>query len=535
VAHVTDPPPPSSPPSPDTADLGTRGTGGLTAGARALLLHRLSPRWAFFTFAVLGLLAFTLWLRYTAPTATPAAAAPEPRPSSVAILPFVNASPDSAGEYFSDGVTEELTAALGRVPGLRVAAPASAFALQRSGGDPQDAGRRLGVGTVLEGSVRQVNDRIRLSVHLVSVSEGFDLWSETYERPPDEIFAVQDEIVRSVVATLRIPGAERWVDSVRPPASLVAYLAYLRARHALKRRPGADPSYATALYQEAIGLDSSFAPAWAGLAAAQLQRALTQGARPSEAMPAARAAATRALVLDSSLAVAHTALAQVHFLYDRDWSAADSAFQRALAINPNRAEVHSSYAHLLLATGRLDEALRHARRALVLDPLDPEIIAYLGWHDLYVRNFAEVRESFDRALAADTSRAESRRLLGLLAEVMGDYELAESQYRAALDRAPDDPEALAALGRVHALDGRPEEARAVLARLDSLTAERYVSPYLFAGIAEALGDRRRAFAWLEEAVEDRSGDVVYLDRDPRLDRLRDDRRFARIRRTVGLP
>ena len=216
-------------------------------------------------------------------------------------------------------------------------------------------------------------------------------------------------------------------------------------------------------------------------------------------------------------------------------SAADSAFQRAIAINPNRAEVHGAYAHLLLATGRLDEALRHARRALVLDPLDPEIIAYLGWHDLYVRNFAEVRESFDRALAADPSRAETRRLLGLLAEVMGDYELAESQYRAALDRAPDDPEALAALGRVHALDGRPEEARAVLARLDSLTAERYVSPYLFAGIAEALGDRRRAFAWLEEAVEDRSGDVVYLDRDPRLDRLRDDRRFERIRRGVGLP
>jgi serine/threonine-protein kinase len=449
---------------------------------------------------------------------------------------LVNASPDSAAEYFSDGVTEELTAALGRVPGVRVAAPASAFALQRSGGDPRDAGRRLGVGTVLEGSVRQVNNnRLRLSVHLVSVSEGFDLWSETYERPLDEVVAVQAEIVRSVVATLRIPGAERWTDSVRPPSSLEAYLAYLWARHALSRGPGADPSRAAALYQEAIGFDSSFAPAWAGLAAAQVQRALTQGARPSEAMPAARAAATRALALDSSLALAHTALAEVHFLYDRDWSAADSAFQRAIAINPNLAEVHGAYACLLLATGRADEALRHARHALELDPLDPETIAHIGWHDLYVRNYAEVRGSFDRALAADTARAETRRLLGLLAEVVGDYELAESQYRAALDRAPDDPEALAALGRVHALDGRPEEAGAVLARLDSLTAGRYVSPYLFAGIAEALGDRRRAFAWLEEAVEDRSGDVVYLDRDPRLDRLRDDRRFARIRRSVGLP
>ena len=535
VAHVTDRPPPSSPPSPGAAGLNAGGSRGPNPGVRSVWLRRLSPRWAFFTFAVLALLAFTLWLRYTIPTPAPVAVAPEPRPSSVAILPFVNASPDSAGEYFSDGVTEELTAALGRVPGLRVAGPASAFALQRSGGDPRDAGRRLGVSTVLEGSVRQVNDRLRLSVHLVSVSEGFDLWSETYERPPDEIFAVQDEIVRSVVATLRIRGAERWADSVRPAASLEAYLTYLWARHALSGWPGADASRAATLYQEAIGLDSSFAPAWAGLAEADVQRALTQGARPSEAMPAARAAAIRALALDSSLAVAHSALAEVHFFYDRDWSAADTAFQRAIAINPNRPDAHRAYARLLLATGRPDEALRHARRGLELDPLDPETIAQLGWHDFYVRNYAEVRESFDRALAADTSRVETRRSLGLLAEVMGDYELAESQYRAALDRAPDDPEALAALGRVHALDGRPEEARAVLARLDSLTAGRYVSPYLLASIAEALGDRRRAFAWLEEAVEDRAGDVVYLDLDPRLDRLRDDRRFARIRQSLKLP
>jgi TolB-like protein/Tfp pilus assembly protein PilF len=504
-------------------------------GTAELETRRLSPHWAFFSFAVLGLLALTLWLRYTAPTPTPAAAGPEPRPNSVAVLPLVNASPDSANEFFSDGMTEELTAALGRVPGLRVAAPASAFALKRPGEDPREAGRRLNVGTVLEGSVRPASDRLRVSVHLVSVSEGFDLWSETYDRLPSDVFAVQEEIVRAVVATLRVPGAERWTDPVRATSSLDAYLAYLRARHAMARSEGADPSYAAALYQEAIGRDSSFAPAWAGLAAAQVRRALSYGARPAEAMPAARAAATRALALDSSLAVAHTSLAQVRFLYDRDWLAADSAFERALVINPNRPEVHHGYAHLLLSIGRGDEALMHARRALELNPLDPETIAHLGWHHLYLRQYAEARESLERALAVDARRADTHRLLGLLAEVLGDYELAESRYRAALGRAPDDLELLASLGRTHALDGRPEEARAVLARLDSLTTERYVSPYLFAGIAEALGDRRRAFAWLEEAVADRVGEVVYLDLDPRLDRLRGDRRFARIRRSVGLP
>ena len=507
----------------------------LGTSSYAAVRRRLSPHWAFFSFALLGLFALTLWLRYTAPTSTPAAAAPEPRPSSIAVLPFVNASPDSANEFFSDGVTEELTAALGQVPGLRVAAPASAFGLKRSGDDPQGAGRRLNVATVLEGSVRQANDRLRLTVHLVSVSEGFDLWSETYERLPGDIFAIQQEIVRSVVATLRIPGAERWTDSFRTPSNPAAYVTYMRARHAMGSRAGGDASYATALYQEAIRLDSTFAPAWAGLAAAQVQRSLTQGARPGEAMPAARAAATRALALDSSLAVAHTALAQVRFLYDRDWPAADSAFQVALGINPNLPEVHHGYAHLLLAVGRVDEALMHAVRAIELSPLDPATLAHLGWHNLHVRRYAEVRESFDRALAVDSTRAETRRLLGLLAEVLGDYELAESHYRAALARAPDDLEIQASLGRMHALDGRSEEARAVLARLDSATTQRYVSPYLFAGLAEALGDRRRAFAWLEEAAADRVGEVVYLDLDPRLDRLRSDRRFARIRRTVGLP
>lgn len=531
MAQRTDPKP--SPDSQEHLDAGA--PRGLATGERAAVRRRLSHRWAFFSFAVLGLLALTLWLRYTSPTPAPIAAAPEPRPTSVAVLPLVNASPDSAAEFFSEGVSRELAAALGRVPGLRVAAPGSVFALRRPNEDPRDAGRRLGVATVLEGSVRQTNDRLRVIVHLVSVGEGFDLWSETYERTPAEIFAVQEEIVRSVVATLRVPGAERWVDNASTTSDLDAYRSYLRARHAATRPPGADPTYAAALYQEAIAADSGFAPAWAGLAVAHAARAVSQGARPSEAMPAARVAATRALALDSSLAVAHTTLAQIHFLYDRDWLAADSAFQRALMTNPNRPEVHYWYAHFLLATSRGDEAVMHNRRAQELSPFDPEILAQLGWHDIQVRKFAEARESLDRGMAVDSNRAETRRLLGLLAEVVGDHELAESHYRAGLARAPDDLDLLAALGRIHALAGRPDEAGAVLARLDSLTTERWVSPYLSAIIAEALGDRRRAFAWLEEAVADRAADVVYLDFDPRLDRLRDDRRFARIRRSVGLP
>jgi TolB-like protein/Tfp pilus assembly protein PilF len=523
------------PPELDTTELEPRAPNGLTTGERRILRLRLSPRWAFFYFAVFGLLGVSLWLRYTAPIPAPVARGPEPRPTSVAVLPLVNASPDSANEYFSDGMTEELTAALGRVPGLRVAAPSSAFAIRGRGEDPRDVGRRLNVGTVLEGSVRQDNDRLRVTVHLVSVSEGFDLWSETYERPVGDVWPVQQEIARSVVAALRAPGARPLPPAPTPTQSLDAYTTYLRARHALSRPGAPDPSRAAGLFQEALRLDSAFAPAWAGLAAAQVLRVLVEGDRPADAMPAALQAARRALSLDSTLAVAHATIAQVRFLYDRDWNAADSAFRRALEINPNRPDVHHWYAHLLVALGRNDEALGYARRALDLSPLDPELIAHFGWHYLQARRYADARESLDRASAVDSSLAGTRYLLGLLAEVQGDYELAESHFRGTLDRAPDDLEALASVGRTHALAGRAEDARAVLARLDSLSADRYVSPWLLAGIAEALDDKRRAFAWLEEAVADHAGQLVYLNLDPRLDRLRDDRRFARIQRSVGLP
>jgi TolB-like protein/tetratricopeptide (TPR) repeat protein len=527
VAHPTDPttrrPPTRQPPPLDSAELETRGR------------LRVSPRWAFFSFAVLGLLGVTLWLRYTAPTPPPAAGAPEPRSSSIAVLPLVNASPDSANEYFSDGMTEELIATLGRVPGLRVAAPSSAFAVRRRSEDPREAGRRLNVATVLEGSVRQANDRLRVTVHLVSVSEGFDLWSETYERLPGDIFAVNNEIAQAVVAALRVPGADSLSAAPAPTWSLDAYMAYLRARHAMARPGAAGPSGAAGFYQEAIRLDSSFAPAWAGLAAAQAQRAIAEGARPADAMPAARTAAIRALALDSTLGAAHATIGLVRFLYDWEWSGADSAFQRALVADPDLPETRGWYARLLLALGRRDEALAQARRALELSPLDPETIAHFGWLSLYARRYRDARENLERALALDPSLAGTRHHLGLLAEVLGDYELAESHYRGALDRAPADVAVIASIGRAHALDGRPDDARAVLVQLDSLSAGRYVSPYLLAGIAEALGDKRRAFAWLEEAVADRAGPLVYLNLDPRLDRLRDDRRFARIQRSVGLP
>lgn len=510
---------------------------GLTTGERVAARQRVSPRWGFFALALLAVLGVTLWLRYTTPaTARPAVAVPA-RPTSVAVLPLVNASPDSADEYLSDGLTEELISDLGRVPGLRVTGASSSFALGGRVEDAQRAGTRLGAGAVLEGSARQAAGRLRVTVHLVSVREGFDLWSETYERDARDIFAVEHEIVRGVAGALRRPQP---AATGAPTASLDAYALYLRGRRAA-RQAGPEPlARAMGLFQEAVALDSGFALAWSGLAETWLGQVVGAATPPREAMPRAAAAAERALALEPTLAGAHTALGVVRFLYDWKWDAAETEFQRALALNPNLASADRWYAHLLVATGRPDAALARSRRAVELEPADPTSRLQLGRYYLFTGLLSEAESELDLGRRLDSTRGgrfadATALLLGLLAERRGDYPLAESRYRAALTLAPEAPSLLTALGRVHALAGRPEEARALLQRLDSLSAVRYVSPFDLALVADGLGDRRRAFAWLDAALADRAASLVDLATDPRLERLRGDRRFARIARAVGLP
>ena len=259
---------------------------GLTTGERQVARRRLAPRWGFFTAAVLAVFAVTLWLRYTAPR--PAPRAVPPPPTSVAILPLVNAGPDSADDYLSEGLTEELIAGLGRVPGLRVVGAASTFALADRLDDAQRAGVRLGAGAVLEGSVRLAAGRLRVTVHLVSVREGFDLWSESYDREASELAGVEDEIVRGVAGALR-----RAPPPAEPPLTrnLAAHVRYLQARYAARRGDSASAAAAAEGYTAAIALDSTFAAPWAGLADLALRSVVEGGvgARPPGWSPPTRA------------------------------------------------------------------------------------------------------------------------------------------------------------------------------------------------------------------------------------------------------
>jgi TolB-like protein/predicted Zn-dependent protease len=497
--------------------------------------QRIPARWRFFGTAVLTLLAGSLWLRASAPgRGQPVRVAV--RPNSMAVLPFINTSPDSSEDYLGHGLAAELTRALNRLAGLRVAARSSAFGLKQPDGDPRIIGRRLNVGTVLQGNVRRSADRLRVTARLVDADEGFNLWSETYERTPADLLDIEDEIERAVAVTLRLPSAG---DSIprppRPTSSLPAYDAYLAGQYLLEQRtPGTAPR-AIAYLTRAIRLDTNFALAHAALAEAYLRRGDVEASPPLVAVPMAKEAATRALLLDSTLAEAHTTLGIIRFRYDRDWRAAETEFRRAIALEPGSPEAHQHYSRFLLAMGRIDESREASERALQLSPASPLLTQHLGWHYFHARQYGRAREALWRAIEMDSTAWRPYFELALVEQAAGNLAEAEARLRVPLQVAPERAEVQVALGQVYAMSGRTDEAKTVLQGLRQAAEQRYVSPYLIACLQASLGMRSQAFAFLDRAVRERSDFVAYLRMDPRVDTLRTDRRFARLLRQVRLP
>lgn len=497
--------------------------------------QRISSHWAVFGTAVLGLLAVSLWLR----ASVPARGQPVPvaaRPNSMAVLPFTNASPDSADDYLGYGFAGELTRSLSRLAGLRVAPRSSAFSTPREDGDPSGIGRRLNVGTVLQGSVRRYGDRLRISARLVDVDEGFDLWSETYERMPAGIFAVEDEIRNAVAQVLRLPGVtDSTVAPERPTTNLAAYEAYLAGRYLLdQRRPGTAPR-AIDYLTRAVRLDTNYSRAYAALADAYLRRGDVEALPPLVAVPLAKTAAARALELDSTLAEAHATLGSIHMGFDRDWGAAETEFRRAIALEPSWPEAHARYSQYLLAMGRIDESRAASERALRLSPLSPLMMQQLAWHYLHARQYSRAREVLWRVIEMDSTAWRPQFDLAAVELAAGNLPESEARLRIPLEVAPERAEVQVALGQVYAGSDRTEEAKAILQRLRQASEQRYVSPYLIACLQASLGMRPQALAFLERSARERSDLVAFLRIDPRVDSLRANPRFVRLLRQLRLP
>ncbi|NIM50678.1 MAG: protein kinase [Gemmatimonadales bacterium] len=460
---------------------------------------------------------------------------PEAR-RTIAVLPFVNSSPDPDNEYFSDGMTDELINALTKVEGLRVASRTSVFALKGTQLDIRSIGTRLSASAVLEGSVRKVGQKLRITAQLSDVTDGRLLWSERYDRELEDVFAIQDEIASTIVTTLQtgVLGGLGDLTPHRYTENVRAYNLYLRGRYHWNQRSQASIAEGVKYFEQAIAEDAAYALAYTGLADSHALQVDYRGAPVAQGMRRAKVEARRALELDDTLAEAHTSLAWVTFIYDWDWSAAERGFRRAIKLNPRYATARQWYAWLLMAMGRVEQALAEGRMALELDPASVSVRRSMGWLYHYARQHDKAAEHLRRATAMDPTASENHRVLGLILMQQGKHDEAEASLREAISASGDATYATAALAYLHALRGDRKNAQGLLDELHAHQNERYVSPVAFTIIHVGLGETDRALESLERAHEERRGWLAYLNVEPLLDPIRSEPRFAELLRRMKL-
>jgi TolB-like protein/Tfp pilus assembly protein PilF len=465
------------------------------------------------------------------PEIIPAAAPGTPREArTIAVLPFVNASGDSENEYLSDGITDELILALGKVEGLNVASRTSVFALKGLKEDIRNLGARLGVSAVLEGTLRRAGNRLRITAQLIGVAEGRTLWAERYDRELQDVLDIQDEIARTIVTTLRSTLLRDLGDAppVRYTANLTAYHLYLKGRYWWNRRTQAAIAEGIKYFEQAIQEDAGYALAYTGLADSYALQIDYRGAPVRDGMERAKAMARKAIELDDTLAEAHTSLGWVTFVYDWDWPAASARFDRAIELNPSYSVARQWRSWFLIAMGRTEAALAEGRISADLDPASVSIRRSMGWLHYYARQPREALEHLRRALAMNPTAEENHRLLGLAYLQLGMYDESAAAFREAVASSESPALATAGLGLVAAAKRRPTDARGILDGLYAQSREHYLTPVAFAMLHAGLGEPDPAFEWLDRAVEDRRGWLAYLKVEPLLDPLRSDARFTRL-------
>jgi serine/threonine-protein kinase len=463
---------------------------------------------------------------------------PPPADRSIAVLPFVNLSGDPDNEYFGDGLAEELLNLLGGVKDLRVASRTSAFAFKGSKTDLRTIGQSLNVRHVVEGSVRKSGNRIRVTAQLTNAVDGYDLWSERFDRELKDVFDVQDEIARTIVQSLqiRLSGEQAERFAKRGTADPEAYDFYLKGRHHWNNRP-AGIHKAIEYFKQAVAKDPSYALAYTGLADCYGSMGSWEGnaMAPREAWPQASAAARRALELDDSLGEAHTSLAHVHLHYGWNWAAAQEQFRRALELHPRYSNAHHWLSHLAMAMQRPDLSLAESRRCLELDPVDLILNVHLIWHywiagypDEAIEQGAKTRELYPNSFWPEF-------FTGLAYEEKNLPDQAVSHLEKAAAMSNGTAFVLAGLGHAHAAAGQQSKAHELLDALDALSRQRYVPAYDRAIIHLGLNRTDDAFHWLQRAYDERSSWITYLNIEPRLAPLRTDARFAELVRGLGYP
>jgi serine/threonine-protein kinase len=484
----------------------------------------------------LAVIGGALWQRYhgTAGAALDRATEGSKR---LAVLPFENLG-DSADGYFADGVTDAVRDKLASVPGLEVIATSSAGQYRHTATQPKKIGRELGVRYLLLGKVRWEKlaggvSRIQVRSQLIEAATGVERWAETFEAPLNDVFKIQADVGSRVAQALGVAlsprGRERLVD--RPTSSLAAYDLYLQGRVFWNQRTPSALRTAARYFERAIREDSSYAQAHAALAAAYELYPDYGIAPPSEARPKAKAAALQALALDSTLGDAHAVLADARYSYDWDWQGAELEFRRAITLDPGNATAHHWYADYLSVVGRLGEALTETERAHALDPLSRSISADKGMILYRGRRYDEAVRQFRQTLELDPDFAVAHDMLGSVYLAQGRPADAVAELETAV-RLTNSSSYMADLLSAYAASGQWDRARALVRELLGRSHREYIPPAVFAVAYTGLGNRTRAFAYLDSVVDNR--DIPGAAYDPFFDSLRSDPRFTQLLRRVGL-
>jgi serine/threonine-protein kinase len=458
-----------------------------------------------------------------------------PAAPTVAVLPFANMSPEPDNAYFSDGLTQDVIHLLTKVQGLRVLAWNSSVRLS-SNADPREIGREFSVNTVLTGSVRRTPDRVRIAVQLVETATGFTLWSESYDRNMQDLFAIQEEIAAAIVGALRtrlVPGKQP--DLRKSAPNLDAYNLYLRGRFYWNERTSSGLKRSVQFYQEALSIDPNFAMAYSGLSDSYSVMADYGLVHPSEALPRARTAAEQALALDPDLGEAESSLGLIRALYDWEWDDADRHFRRAIALNPSHVTAHHWYSLDCLAIcGRMEEADKHIQIAHELDPFSPLVNEGVGYMCLLRREYDRAIREYRAITQLDPYFYKAYTSMGRAYIQLGRYDEAMRMLEKGRSLAGDIPSVLGAMGQAAAYSGDTERARDLLKELHRTTEQRYVPRSAFALVHLALGEKPQALDFLEESVNNRDLPVASINTHPAYDPLRDEPRFQALLRKLHL-
>ena len=466
---------------------------------------------------IVGLLYFTTWGR--AGSAAPI--------QSIAVLPFVDESADPDGQYINDKIAESLINSLSKLPQLRVVPRSVVASYKGRDIDPRKVGQELNVRAVVTGRMRRHGDIITIQADLIDLENLAQLWGQHYDHKLSDILLVQDDISRDIFENLRLKL------NVEEKKQLEAYGLYLKGRNAWNKRTGDELLQAIEYFNQAIKIDPNYGAAYAGLADCYNMLVVYGRLEPKEGFPKAKEAAAKALEIDESAAEAHSSMAFIKFRWDWDRAATEREFQTAIKLKPAYAPAHQWYSSYLVAVERFDEAIAEAKRTEELEPFSFVASSHLGWiYYLSGRN-DEAIDQCKKILDMDPSSFPARRYLGLAYEAKGMNAEAIAEFQTGV-KLSGSPLMLALLGHAYAVSGKRAEAQQVLADLQQLQDQRYVSPYTVAAIYTGLGDKDQAFKWLETAVEERDIWLMNLKVDPVFAKLRSERKFTDILARIRL-